>query len=90
MKTIWKFPLKIVDHQLVTAPAGMQPLCVDVQNGIPCLWAMVDPSREKVQHPIFINGTGHPVRHQGHYISTFQMHDGALVFHAFVDELVSS
>lgn len=82
--TIYKFPLQIDDAQNVTMPQGAEPLCVQLQDGMPCLWATVDPKAAQVQRRIFIRGTGHPLTgSEGRYIGTFQMRGGALVFHAF-------
>lgn len=84
MKTIWKFPLKVIDVQAIEMPSGANMLAVQMQQGTPCVWAEVDPEAERVTRHIAIFGTGHPMPDRVmEYISTFQLHDGALVFHAF-------
>ncbi len=83
MKTIFKYPLCMIDDQLVSMPAGAEILTVQMQSDVPCLWARVDPNMPKVGRVIHINGTGHNLSHEGAYIGTFQMAHGALVFHAF-------
>lgn len=40
--TIWKFPLKITDYQLVVMPECAQILSVQMQYGTLCLWALVN------------------------------------------------
>lgn len=82
---IWKFPLQVVDCQRITAPRGIKPLCVQMQNGIPCLWAVVDQRKDTVEHEVWIHGTGHDVSPAvvDHYVGTFQMMNGAVVFHVF-------
>lgn len=88
MKTIWKFPLAVVSHQAVEMPEGAEVLCVQTQNGQPQAWAVVDPARELKPMHFFIYGTGHEVTALTHkrYVGTFQMHEGSLVFHAFVEK----
>lgn len=87
--TIWKYPLEIVDRQLVAMPIEATILSVDNQHGTVCLWAMVDPTTSLPQLPlpltnrvIEIFGTGHPMPEgQREFIGTVIM--GALVWHVF-------
>lgn len=83
MKTIWKFPLALADEIHLRMPQNAQILSVQVQDGIACLWALVDPEYELITRIVLIRGTGHPCNDVGSYISTFQMINGDLVFHAF-------
>lgn len=84
MKTIWKFPLSVTDEQIVQIPGRGVVLTIQEQRGWPCLWAMVDDTQFKNPRTIHIYGTGHPMPDDpGHYVSTFQMHGGELVFHVF-------
>ena len=87
MKTIWKYPLDVADHQVLNIPAGAEILCVQVQNGQACLWALVNADAPPARRGIFIHGTGHEVnRLAGKYIGTFQLMGGALVFHVFEEK----
>lgn len=92
MKSVWKFPLAVADVQQVAVPSGARLLAVQPQDAGVCLWALVDTSAPKVSRIIAIVGTGHELPDHGDlkYISTFQLHGGVLVFHAFevVDALV--
>lgn len=90
MKTIWKFPLAVTDGQVVAMPAGARILTVHPQGDHVCLWALVESNAPTVTRRIAIVGTGKPAPDWGDlkYISTFQIHGGALVFHAF--ELVDA
>ncbi len=82
MKTIWKFPLEITDHQSVSIPSISRLLTVQMQGDTPCLWALVDPDSTETTTVIAIRGTGLPITGLiGEYIATFQV--GWLVFHAF-------
>ena len=87
MKTIYKYPLQVTDTQEIEMPAGGMALSVQMQNGVPCLWAVVDTDAPKIKRIIHVYGTGHPMESHVHrYISTFQMQGGALVFHAFEEQ----
>lgn len=84
MKKVYKYPLVIANSQTVKLPLDAEILSVQAQGDMVCLWAMVDPAAPPVARYIAIHGTGHEC-YEGNltHISTFQMHGGALVFHAF-------
>ena len=87
MQSIWKFPLEILEAQEIQIPSHSQVLCVQAQNGHPMLWALVFDTSENAPTTLrtfHTYGTGH--RHesiQGKYVGTYQINDGALVFHVF-------
>lgn len=83
MDTIYKYPLLILDEQDIEMPMGSGIMSVQMQNGQPCLWAFVNTDNTPVKRKIQIRGTGHSCKGVGEYISTFQMKDGELIFHAF-------
>jgi hypothetical protein len=85
-QTVYKYSLRIDDEQVVLLPKGAQMLTVQTQNDHAFLWALVDTIHEVEPRKVFIRGTGHGVSGVGRYISTFQMHGGDLVFHAFEGE----
>jgi hypothetical protein len=83
---IWKFPLAVADQQYVEMPRGAKLLSVQPQNAGVCLWALCDEHADKVRRVIGIYGTGNPIPDEcktDPFIATFQLHSGALVFHAF-------
>lgn len=81
---IWKWTLIPTDVQTIEVPAGAKLLDVQIQCDMPQLWALCDESAPKEPRRIAIYGTGNPMPDEpGEYIATFQMHGGALVFHAF-------
>lgn len=41
MKTIWKYPLQVLDRQTLFMPPGAEILSLQTQFGNPCLWARV-------------------------------------------------
>ena len=83
MKQIWKFPLKVADLQTISMPVDTKLLSVQSQNGIMCLWALVDPQHPRSEfRAIRIFGTGlkcdvAPDR----FIGTVQI--GQFVWHVF-------
>ena len=86
-KTIWKFELETKDRNIIQMPKDAEILCVQEQYGKPCIWALVDPNQEKETQHFEIFGTGHPVYCDmgvdRKYIGTYQLSNGALVFHVF-------
>lgn len=88
MKKVFKYSMTIQDVTIIELPKDAEILHVDHQeNGNVKdfqLWALVDPNiEEKEKRIIRIAGTGHPIGRERRYINTFQMHNGALWFHAF-------
>ena len=81
---IWKWKLEATDVQTIEVPAGAKLLDVQVQGGLPNLWALCDENAPSTTRRIAIYGTGNPMPDEpGEYIATFQMHGGAPMFHAF-------
>lgn len=85
MKTIWKFPLITTDINTIDMPIGAEILTVQEQYGKPCLWAVVDDDVEKERRVFAIYGAGHSVSvvTDKKYIGTYQLMEGALIFHVF-------
>lgn len=83
--SIYKYELSVTDRQILMLPVRAEVLTVQMQRGKPCLWARVNPEHRQKETRIHIFGTGHemPADIELEYISTFQMHDGDLVFHVF-------
>ena len=44
---IFKYELKVSDIQFVSMPKGAKLLKVQTQRATPCIWALVDPDKEK-------------------------------------------
>lgn len=85
MKRIFKYALAVEDQQSIVMPSGAEILTVQMQGGEPQVWALVDDTNDKHQRTFLIFGTGHPViDNPGNYVGTFQLRNGALVFHVFV------
>lgn len=87
---VYKYPLPIGDWVTVTMPEGAEPLCVQVQHRVPCLWARVTVGAPPVAHHFRMAGTGHDLgSNVGRHIGSFQLDGGALVFHVFADGAAS-
>lgn len=87
MRRVFKFPLAVTDDQTVGMPIGAEILCVQVQDSIPCMWALCDPSEKLVQRRFLTHGTGHALLlDDARYVGTYQLDGGMLVFHVFEGE----
>lgn len=93
MRKIYKYPLRVIDEQVVTLPFKHDILSVDVQllegREVIMLWAMIDesnyPAYKTVDRTIHIIGTGHYVPNvELKFIGTVQLQKGNLVFHVFL------
>lgn len=84
MKKIYKYQIHDLAMREIELPKGAEILTIQMQDGMPCLWALVDQNQPAEKRPILIIGTGHAILIDiVRYISTFQMLDGRLVWHAF-------
>lgn len=95
MQTIHKYPITNLDGVTLHVPYcgdltfDKQVLHCDVQNGVPCLWAMVDNEQEKRPIRVVVCGTGYDIskaitlglKHVG---STLML-GGDLVIHVFAE-----
>lgn len=88
-KKIFKYQLETTDVQRIEMPQGAEILCIQTQNEVPCIWALVEPNATVTKRTFEIFGTGHNVPENVNrtYVGTYQLHNGGLVFHCF--ELVS-
>lgn len=88
MKVIWKYAVKMQDEQEIEMPKNAKMLTVQVQNDVPCIWALVDPNETKELVKFRIVGTGNEFEDamvmDSRYIGTFQLPLHSLVFHLFL------
>lgn len=85
MRTIYKYPLSTVEYQTLSLPQGAEILSIQVQNGKPMLWAVVDTTSPPIEKwTLRICGTGCPIEggDLGEYLGTIQL--GCYVWHFFV------
>lgn len=79
MRTIYKYPLEVSGTQVIEAPIE-KILDIQIQNGRPCLWAVVNtdtPVYHLVVH-CFMTGEKDPPVDKLNYISTTQVGDYVL------------
>ncbi len=85
-ETIYKYPLSLESSPVIDMPTGAHVLCVQVQKGEPCLWAVVDPDQPIETRQFRLCGTGHNLAiddPKSHYIGTFQLDGGNFIGHVF-------
>jgi hypothetical protein len=59
----WKFEFRIKDEVEIEMPNGAQVLYAGSQKmDHVCLWALVNPSADKVVRKFNVVGTGHPIK----------------------------
>ncbi len=83
MITIWKYEIPIKDCFEIEMQRGARILCVQVKEGVPCIWASVDTKEEKWSRKFRICGTGNPYPKSNNdffYIGTFQMQEYSETF----------
>lgn len=97
MITVHKFEIKsdaglVPHHCAFDLPRNAEPLCVQVQRGVPCMWVRLDTEAPKIERHFYVVGTGHgmpqetlpsPYGNRGRYVGTFQLEISGLVFHVF-------
>ena len=85
METIYKYKLEVTADQTIEMPNGAEMLTVQVQAGIPCLWAKVNTENPVHKYKFKTHGTGHPLDKDfnGLYIGTYQLYNGTLAFHVW-------
>lgn len=85
---IYKYPLNLGHKQIVNLPADPAFLTVQLHYGSPTLWAVVTPEKPPKKYIVSLVGTGaESVSTKAMYLGTIQLNEGALVFHAFIEEL---
>ncbi len=92
MKTIWKYEIPLADHFSLPIPAGATFLSVQSQHDVPQSWWLVDPTAVKAPRVFRVIGTGHPIPdlQNLHFLGTFQVSGGSLVFHLFEDLITTT
>ena len=90
MERTFKYVLDFTHEQAISMPAGAEVLCVQMQGGNPCIWAVVDERMPLQERKFYIHGTGHPIAGLAvkRYIGTVQ--DGQYVWHVYEETDVLS
>jgi len=84
-KKIFKYELKDVGIQEIQLPEGAEILCIQTQNDIPFIWAVVytNVTFTKRFFEIYATGQSFDGNTDRKYIGTYQIKNGAYVFHCF-------
>lgn len=85
-KVIYKYQLKVLGRNEVNMPKGAEILHMEIQGGVPCIWALVDLKEEQVSRSFDIYMTGqkirdNPIKYIDTYIDTYMYKN--LVCHVF-------
>ena len=84
VKKIWKYTIPIEDYHLIKMPFRTEILSFQLQNGVPTIWVLVDPTRELVSRRFRLAGTGHDIVEGGlKYIGTIKMAYDKQIYHLF-------
>lgn len=80
MHTVYKFAAPLPGQRLVhAAPAPFKILTLQLQNGVPTMWALVNTNDEKVECRFTALGTGHELPEWAtRYVGTYQLPDGTV------------
>lgn len=74
MKVVHKFPVTQAWEQTFEVSEGAQVLDIELSNGQPCVWILLDPNAPKVPLTIFAVHTGQPLHHEhAIYIKTLHV-----------------
>ena len=84
--TIWKFPIMITGYQVVMLQKGANIIKAGLDpNDVPCLWAIVDESKERTEQVnIYVHGTGFQIGRGEKYIGSFNQNH-TFVWHVFTE-----
>ena len=83
-KTIWKYPIPPAGNFTLDLPDDAEILDAQMQHGVACLWAKVDPEapKHRVRFALVGTGCGDAPEHAV-YIASLQFQSGNFVFHLF-------
>ncbi len=85
-RTMYKYPLDAKPLQRLAVPKGAMLRAVQVQDGVPTIWAEIEPTAETVIKEIRTYATGEPMDdHWRYYLGTYQLDGGQLVFHVYTN-----
>ena len=79
--TIYKYKFNIGDTLELTLPGGAEVIHWDVQYGMLCVWAKVNPDNPVQVQRFELRYTGHPLGDVGKHLAT--IFDGPFVWHVF-------
>ena len=84
---IWKYPIGPGPLTMnIMMPKDAEILSMQLQRGMPTMWAMVDPDAPRVTRQIRTYPTGgfhSGFEEAGEFLGTYQLEDMELVYHVF-------
>jgi hypothetical protein len=80
-RTIWKFPFAISSCFDIEMPKGAETVHVEAQQGVPAIWALVDPKAPTETRTFYVFGTGHAIPNGFGWYATIQL--PPFVWHIF-------
>ena len=84
MTTIYKYPLSLQTTTELEMPVGAKILSIQMQGGLPTIWALVQEEARDETRTFLVFGTGGPL---DDYVLTYPhiatVQDGSLVWHIF-------
>lgn len=85
MREIWKYPLGTGENRLIVIamPTGSQVLTAQMQDGIACVWAIVNPRAEKVPVRFRVFGTSIPIHDLAGWRFVNTVQEDEYVWHIF-------
>jgi hypothetical protein len=85
VRTIHKYTVETEDSFTLDMPQGAEVLCVQLQHGVPQIWALVEDDAPRQTRSFAVRGTGHDCGglSAGQYIGTYQLVEGSFVGHVF-------
>jgi uncharacterized protein len=90
MKKIFKYPIEVVDEQVLVLPLGAKVLSAIAQGDDLVVYALVEPIVEfKKNVEIRIAGTGHEIAfdlQKFKFLNSISMYGGRLIWHVFYAE----
>lgn len=95
MRKIYKYQLENTDIQKLNIPKLIgannftdQVLKIDIQNGNPCMWCLVDTEESYQDVSIRIVGTGYtmPLLTKTDYLGSYIQLNGCFVGHVFLEK----
>jgi hypothetical protein len=60
-ESIWKFQLSVIDAQTIMMPSDCKILSVQMQDGVICMWALVNTQSLRQRRIFRVIGTGNPI-----------------------------
>lgn len=85
MLSVFKYTFPVEDTIHLSLPVGANIISFDHQEGVFCVWALVDPNEPETEVRVFrLAGTGHPISNDSklEFIGTCK-YNMKLVFHLF-------